>query len=132
MPEHEEISQQTGERRIYASVYRALLAGMYTSTALFAIGVLLALRDPKSFSIAASGARIAYHWGALRGGLLKADPVAVTELATVILILTPVARVLVSLVAFASERNWKYVAITAIVALAIGLSWLLGSAGLLQ
>jgi uncharacterized membrane protein len=117
------------DRKIYAVVYRALLVGMYVSTALFAIGVLLALRDPAKFSISQTGAKISYHWSALLSGLSAADPVAIIELGTLILILTPIARVLVSLYAFLVDRNWKYVTVTALVIGAICLSWLFGSMG---
>ena len=66
--------------------------------------------------------------GALLSGLLALDPASVIALGLVILIATPFARVAVSILAFALERNWRYVVVTAsvlailIAGLAIGKS----------
>lgn len=51
------------------------------------------------------------------------DSAAVLQLAVVLLILTPILRVVFSLAMFATRRDWLYVAVTAIVlaALAVGL-----------
>ena len=53
------------------------------------------------------------------------EPAAVIQLGLLILIATPIARVIFSVFAFAAERDWLYVAITLIV-LAILLASLLG------
>ncbi|MGA2545994.1 MAG: DUF1634 domain-containing protein [Rectinemataceae bacterium] len=53
--------------------------------------------------------------GALLSGLLALDPASVIALGLVVLIATPIARVSVSIVAFALERDWRYVAVTALV-----------------
>ena len=73
---------------MYGAVYKALLVGMTVSNVLFAGGILMSL-----------------FWRAR-------DPTALLITATVILILTPIARVVVSLVTFAMERDYKFVAIT--------------------
>ena len=80
--------------RLYGAVYKALLVGMTVSNVLFVLGIAMSLlrRMPA------------------RGGI--GDPTPLLVAATVILILTPIARVVVSLVTFAMERDYKFVAIT--------------------
>jgi uncharacterized membrane protein len=46
---------------------------------------------------------------------LEAQPLAIIQLGMLILIATPVARVLFSMLGFALERDWMYVAVTLIV-----------------
>ena len=48
-------------------------------------------------------------------GAIAWQPLAVIQLGILVLIATPVARVLFSMLGFALERDWMYVAITAIV-----------------
>ncbi len=52
---------------------------------------------------------------ALITGLLSLDPASIISLGLLTLIATPFMRVAVSIVAFAEEGDWQYVAITAIV-----------------
>jgi uncharacterized membrane protein len=56
-------------------------------------------------------------------GAAAFDSAAVLQLAVLLLVLTPVVRVMFSLVMFAAKRDWLYVAVTAVVlaALAVGL-----------
>ena len=65
------------------------------------------------------GAELAYGHFAESGGLSALlalpTPQLVILAGLLILIATPVARVVFSLVAFAIERDWEYVALTAIV-----------------
>ena len=63
----------------------------------------------------------------LIAGLAALRPQAIAQLGLVILVATPVLRVMTSLVGFVLERDWLYVAITAIV-----LAILLGSALLIR
>jgi uncharacterized membrane protein len=51
----------------------------------------------------------------LLSGLVVLDPASVISLGLVTLIATPFARVAVSIVAFAIGKDWRYVAITALV-----------------
>ena len=53
--------------------------------------------------------------GALISGLLALDPASFIVLGLLALIATPFTRVAVSIVAFALERDWRYVLITVIV-----------------
>jgi uncharacterized membrane protein len=48
-------------------------------------------------------------------GVMALEPAAIVQLGIVLLIATPVARVLLTLIAFAVQRDWMYVLISAIV-----------------
>ena len=52
---------------------------------------------------------------AIVAGAMKGDCLAVIQLGLLLLIATPVARVALSIVAFALERDWTYVVIACIV-----------------
>ncbi len=78
----------TAGDRLYGAVYKALLVGMTVSNVLFALGILMSL-----------------FWR-------TSNPTPVLVAATVILILTPIARVAVSLVTFVMERDYRFVVIT--------------------
>ena len=62
-------------------------------------------------------------------GIGHGDPLAILALGLIVLLLTPVARVLISIFAFARERDWLYVAITTLVLLILLVSFLLGRGG---
>jgi uncharacterized membrane protein len=61
--------------------------------------------------------------GQIAAGAWALDSAAVLQLAVLLLVLTPIARVVFSLVMFAVRRDWLYVVVTTIVlgALAVGL-----------
>lgn len=118
------------EENVYAAVYHALLIGMYISTALFAIAIIRALIRPEFIPLSPEWVRGYYHWGVLRHGLATFDPVALMLVATAVLILTPVARVLVSIYAFAVDHDGKYVVVTGIVFAIMILTVILGLLGL--
>jgi uncharacterized membrane protein len=66
---------------------------------------------------------------AVGNGLTVGDPLAIIALGLLILLATPVARVAVSIVAFALEGDRRYVVITSIVLLILLASFALGKAG---
>lgn len=105
------------EQNVYADVYRLLIAGMVVSTIMFLIGMVLELLHPQYFSMSAKSVREQYHWGVVLHGLASGDPNTFMMVATVILILTPVARVVVSIYAFFVDSDFKYVTITSFVLL---------------
>jgi uncharacterized membrane protein len=67
--------------------------------------------------------------GAVLSGLIALKPYAIIALGLLVLIAIPVARVAVSVVAFALERDWLYVVITAFVLAMLLLSFAIGEAG---
>jgi len=108
---HDEVT----EKNVYTDVYRLLIAGMLASTIFFVIGLILALLHPQSFSLSADWIRHQYQWSVIRHGLATGDPMIFLMIATVLLILTPVARVIVSIYAFFVDGDTKYVVVTSIV-----------------
>ena len=115
---------------VYADVYRILLAGMVISTLLFATGVVLALLHPVYVPLSAAWIRQQYHWNVFLHGLATADPATFMMLATLLLILTPVSRVLVSIYVFYKDHDRKYVVVTSIVFLVMVLTVILSRLGL--
>ncbi len=120
---------QAGEN-VYANVYRVLLAGMIVSSALFALGLVRALMLNTQFPLTPDWLRQHYHWRVVVHGLATLDPTALMMVATVLLILTPVARVLVSVYAFYVDRDHRYVAVTSTVFLIMVLTFVLSHFGL--
>ncbi|MCI0354994.1 MAG: DUF1634 domain-containing protein [Acidobacteria bacterium] len=79
----------------------ALRLGAYSSFALLLLGLTLDVVLPEPAAI------------------------AVTKAAVIVLLATPVMRIVVSLVSFAREREWKYVLISAgVLAIVVGASLL--------
>ncbi|MBI5300910.1 MAG: DUF1634 domain-containing protein [Chloroflexi bacterium] len=62
-------------------------------------------------------------------GVLVFKPYAIITLGLLVLIAIPVMRVVVSVIAFVTERDWLYVAITAWVLTVLLISFLIGEAG---
>ena len=67
--------------------------------------------------------------GAVLSGVIVLKPYAIIALGLLVLIAIPVVRVAVSVVAFALERDWQYVVITAFVLGMLLLSFAIGEAG---
>lgn len=123
-------AEQVAEENVYSGVYRVLMAGMFLSTAFFIIGVILALIHPSFIPLTSAWIQEQYHWRTIVGGLAHGDPAAFMMLATILLILTPVTRVMVSIYAFFVDKDYKFVAITSIVLLVMILTVILSSLGL--
>ncbi len=112
---------------VYAVVYKALLWGMVISSALFALGVVLSLRRHMVISL---GPMAAVSWSQFWRGLLQLDPTELMQLATIVLILTPVSRVVVALLTFWVDRDRKFVLVCGTVLGVIVLTVILGRLGL--
>lgn len=107
-----------------AVIGKALRYGVVVSAAIIVAGILR-LGSSSSFTDIASV--LAYNAGSIphgnydvsAGGILRGlatlDPFSLIELGVIVLIATPVLRVLVSVFLFGAERDRKYVAITAVV-----------------
>ena len=118
------------EQNVYAGVYHVLLGGMILSSALFALGLIRALLHPQYIPLTTEWVESHYHVGIVLHGLAHADPTALMMVATVLLILTPVVRVLVSIYAFRVDHDYKYVVVTGIVFLIMALTVVLAHFGL--
>lgn len=118
------------EAKIYHGVYDVLLVGMISSSALYALGIVLALIHPHTIELTRDYILRNYKLPIMLSGLVHLRPGAIFFLATALLILTPVARVVISIFAFYSERNMKFVVVTGIVFLVIVATVILGRLGL--
>lgn len=115
---------------VYAGVYNVLLAGMVLSTALFLVAIVKALLRPQFYPLTAEWVKQQYRWPVIVHGVRSFDPPVIMLIATVLLILTPIARVVVSVYAFAADHDYKFVVITAMVLLVIVLTVVFGMLGL--
>jgi uncharacterized membrane protein len=62
-------------------------------------------------------------------GIAHGDPLTIIAVGLLLLLATPFVRVLVSIVAFAVERDWVFAGITTLVLLILVVSFLLGKVG---
>jgi uncharacterized membrane protein YfcA/uncharacterized membrane protein len=113
----------------YAIIGWVLQGGVILSAAVIAIGLLLMSLQPNTF--APAQLQLFPHTFAQVGTeVLALHPQAVIALGLLLLIATPVLRVAVSLVAFAVERDWRFVVITLLVLLILLFSiFFVGQAG---
>jgi uncharacterized membrane protein len=131
MNEHSDsgFSPMSEEQNVYAGVYNMLIAGMIGSNVLFAIGIVLALIHPQYFPLSPNWVRDQYHAALVFHGLLHGESTSYFLLGTLLLILTPVARVIVSIYAFWMDHDRKYVAVTLGVFIIMLLTVILGLLG---
>lgn len=118
------------EENVYSVVYYALLGGMIVSSILFAIGIIRALMQSTYYPLDADWVRSHYSFSWIMNGLKTLDPVALMMAGAILLILTPVARVIVSIYAFFVDRDFKFVVITGIVFLVMIVTVIAGLLGL--
>ncbi len=102
-----------------------LATGMYTTTALYLIGLVLMFTEGKE--VPSLSEQYFHSFGSFFSSLLSLHARAFLYLGTVTLILTPVSRVFISVIAFWKEKDFKYVGVTAIVFLVIMISVVVGS-----
>lgn len=125
-----ESPSQNVEQNVYADVYRILLVGMVLSSACFAVGLARALVHPQYVPLTSDWVKQQYRASTIFSNLLHANAETLMMVATVLLILTPVARVVVSIYAFWVDRDHKYVVVTSIVLLVMILAVVLAHFGL--
>ncbi len=118
------------EANVYSEVYRLLIFGMVVSNVLYAAGILLAFLHPRYIPVSPEWIRSQYQFQKVVQGVISGDPLSLMLLATALLILTPVARVVVSIAAFWADRDYKYVIVTSTVLLVMGVTVILGLLGL--
>lgn len=118
------------EANVYSAVYHALVYGMWASTLLFVVGMLRALASKATVPLTTAWVREQMRGSVFWHGLLHADPTALMLLATIVLILTPVSRVVISIYAFFVDRDYRYVLVTSIVFGVIVLTVILSRFGL--
>ncbi|HEY1955391.1 MAG TPA: DUF1634 domain-containing protein [Polyangiaceae bacterium] len=115
---------------VYRVVHRVLHGGMIASTVLFVIGIGAALRRRQHVPLDAAWIRGHYRLSSIGHGIVTMDATTIMMIATALMILTPAARVLVSIWAFWVDRDRKFVVVTSIVALIMMATLVLAGAGL--
>jgi uncharacterized membrane protein len=118
------------EKNVYEDVYRLLIAGMLVSVTFFVVGLTLTILHPQQILLSPDWIRSHYRWTSIKHGLIDGDSTMYLMIATVLLILTPVARVIVSIYAFFQDRDYKYVAVTSVVLAVMIVTVMLGMFGL--
>jgi uncharacterized membrane protein len=121
--------ETAGARRTELIISYVLRGGVLLSAGLLILGALLYYIRALQVGLPARPAPIPHTLADVFHGLAQGDPLAILSLGLLVLLLTPVARVLVSILAFAQERDWLYTAITTLVLLILLVSFLLGKGG---
>ena len=122
-----EPSQDDHEKRIQTKDYTSsiigwiLQGGVILSASIILIGLLMLLLNPAGFSVSEL-LSFPHSFDQIWAGLLALHPQAIIALGLMLLIATPVLRVAVSIVAFALERDARFVVITALVLVILLLS----------
>lgn len=122
--------------RVERVISTLLRLGVITSITVIFIGMLISLarhpqavRDPQALNpLISKNASFPHSLKDVTSGVLAVQGQAIMALGLLILIATPVMRVAVSIVAFAMQRDWIYLAITSTVLALLILSFLLGRA----
>ncbi len=117
-PEQAAIGRE--RRDIDAVVHHVPIIGLALSTALMLAGVGLALARGTALPATVAGL------GEVLPRALALRPSGVLTLGLLVLIATPILRVVGSVVAFIAERDWRFAGVTALVLLVMVLSILLG------
>jgi uncharacterized membrane protein len=122
----------TGPQRDYQMdriISFVLRGGVLLSAGLLILGALLYFARVLWGGAPANPLSYPHTLGDVISGLAHGDPLAILTLGLIVLLLTPVARVAISIFAFARERDWLYVGITTLVLLILLVSFLLGRGG---
>jgi uncharacterized membrane protein len=108
-----------GDKQVQAAIGHLLRVGVLIAAAVVFVGAVgyvatSGLQKSRFGSFAGAPTGLNSVTGVLHGAL-HLQSKAVMQLGLVLLILTPVARVVLSAISFALERDWLYVVITLVV-----------------
>ena len=128
-----EISQDDQNKSLHTKDYTSsiigwiLQGGVMLSASIILIGLLMLPFYSKGFSVSEL-LSFPQTFSKIWAGLLALQPQSIIALGLLVLIATPILRVAVSIIAFALERDYRFVVITAIVLVILILSnFLLGN-----
>jgi len=115
----EEEQSNFDDRRMEAIMGRLLQVGVTLASLVMLTGAVLYLGSHRTgradYSAFVSEPEALRDPGKLRGQIAQGDSAALIQLGVLLLIATPVARVIFAVVAFLMERDWFYVAVSLIV-----------------
>ena len=107
------------DRQMEITMGRLLQVGVLLSTLAMMVGGILyvhAHRDERpDYRVFSSEPQNLRHFGGIADGIRAGDSAAVIELAVLLLIATPVARVVFALISFAIERDKLYILVSTVV-----------------
>jgi uncharacterized membrane protein len=107
------------DRRMEIIMGRLLQVGVLLASFVMLVGGVFYVRAHQGatpdYRVFQSEPQALRHIGGVISGVGAGDPAAIVQLAVLLLIATPVARVLFALVAFCIERDKLYVGVSAIV-----------------
>jgi len=107
------------DRRMEAIMGRLLQVGVTLASVVMLAGAVLYLVSHRTvaanYSVFVGEPEALRDPGKLRGQIAHRDSAALIQLGVLLLIATPVARVIFAVVAFLMERDWLYVAISLVV-----------------
>ena len=112
-------SQTDADRQVDLVIGRLLQIGVFAAAAIVALGAILFLvqhgASRAEFAVFVPGPPTLRTVGGILRGALAFDSAAIVQLGLVLLIMTPIARVLFTLVAFIIQRDRLYILITSVV-----------------
>jgi uncharacterized membrane protein len=107
------------DRRMEMVMGRLLQVGVLLASFVMLIGGILYIRahhgEMPDYRVFSSEPQRLRQFGGVTEGIKVGDPAAIIQLAVLLLIATPVARVVFALVAFLTERDKLYIAISSAV-----------------
>jgi uncharacterized membrane protein len=121
---------ETAESSASKVSFKVFLWGTVVSSALFVAGIVRELKSPRAIPVTPNWVRQHYRWDSLWQELQMADPAVLMVLATLLVILTPVVRVVASLLGYAAHGDRKLAAVSGIVLCVMALSLLIAIIGL--
>ena len=112
-------SEQFDDRRMETMMGRLLQVGVLLASFVMLAGGILYVKahhgETPSYRTFVSEPQVFRHFGGIVHGLGAGDPAAIIQLAVLLLIATPVARVVFALVSFAIERDKLYIFVSTLV-----------------
>jgi uncharacterized membrane protein len=106
-----------------------LRGGVLLSAAIIALGTGMYLWQTLTGRGGTGAGTFPHTLGDTLAGVAAGNPAAVIVLGLLVLLATPLLRIIVSVAIFARERDWLYVAITLLVLAILLLSFALGKGG---
>jgi len=115
----EEHHQHFDDRRMEVIMGRLLQVGVLLASFVMLVGGVLYTRahytEAPNYRVFSSEPQHLRHLSGVISGIKVGDPAAIIQLAVLLLIATPVARVVFALIAFAIERDKLYILVSALV-----------------
>jgi uncharacterized membrane protein len=98
-----------------------LLGGMVLSLSMMLVGLIAYAINPSAPDVALNPIEAVHQ-------LLQGNPIGLLSLGIMLLIVTPLARILVALAEFARGREWRMVVVSLVVVTVVAIAILVGGA----